>query len=211
MPSAGLIPGEGSSRQGPRDWLSQTAGASFDTLCVPCPEPVEGSGRTDAPAGGSEPHAVGSVGATFNWPLRIYWEDTDAGGIVFYANYLKFFERSRTEWLRSMGIEQHQLMQSSGGMFVVAETSIRYLRPARLDDELIVTASLIETGRASLIIGQQALLKPEQNEGPESTAQPILLCEGTIRIGWVKAATLAPARIPQHLLDSLKTEHKASP
>ena len=164
-----------------------------------------------AATSGSAAYALPNAGATFHWPVRIYWEDTDAGGIVFYANYLKFFERSRTEWLRSTGIEQHQLLKKSGGMFVVAETSLRYLRPARLDDELIVTASLMEKGRASLIIVQQALLKPEQNRESNLLTPPILLCEGTIRIGWINAATMTPARIPQHLLDSLETEHKASP
>lgn len=133
----------------------------------------------------------------FQWPLRVYWEDTDAGGIVFYANYLKFFERSRTEWLRSLGIAQHALRESTGGMFVVTETQVRYHRPARLDDELIVTASLTEKGRASLIIGQSALLKSERG--------PALLCEGTIRIGWVDVAGLKPARIPADLLDRLET------
>ncbi len=137
----------------------------------------------------------------FSWPLRVYWEDTDAGGIVFYANYLKFFERSRTEWLRSLGIEQQRLRESTGGIFVVAETSIRYHRSARLDDELIVTAALAESGRASMIIKQQALLKTEQT-AENST---VLLCEGTIRIGWVDAATLQPQRIPASILDSLKT------
>ena len=136
--------------------------------------------------------------APFQWPLRVYWEDTDAGGIVFYANYLKFFERSRTEWLRSLGIEQHSLRESTGGMFVVTETSVRYHRPARLDDELIVTARLIEKGRASLIIGQSSLLKSEQT--------PVLLCEGTIRIGWVEAASLKPARIPANILDRLEAK-----
>jgi acyl-CoA thioester hydrolase len=137
----------------------------------------------------------------FSWPLRVYWEDTDAGGIVFYANYLKFFERSRTEWLRSLGIEQQRLRESTGGIFVVAETSIRYHRSARLDDELIVTAALVESGRASMIIKQQALLKTEQT-AENST---VLLCEGTIRIGWVDAASLQPTRIPASILDSLKT------
>ncbi|MDP2819664.1 MAG: tol-pal system-associated acyl-CoA thioesterase [Polaromonas sp.] len=135
--------------------------------------------------------------AAFQWPLRVYWEDTDAGGIVFYANYLKFFERSRTEWLRSLGIEQQALRERTGGMFVVTETNVHYHRPARLDDELIVTASLIEKGRASLIIGQSALLKSEHAQ--------VLLCEDTIRIGWVDAAVLKPARIPAHLLDRLET------
>ena len=133
----------------------------------------------------------------FSWPVRVYWEDTDAGGIVFYANYLKFFERSRTEWLRSLGIEQQRLKDSTGGMFVVSETSLRYLRPARLDDELIVTASLQGAGRASMIIVQQVLLKSEQAE--------ILICEGSIRIGWVDASTMQPARIPASILERLKT------
>lgn len=137
----------------------------------------------------------------FSWPLRVYWEDTDAGGIVFYANYLKFFERSRTEWLRSLGIEQQRLRESTGGIFVVAETSIRYHRSARLDDELIVTAALVESGRASMIIKQQVLLKTEQ----AAENSKVLLCEGSIRIGWVDAATLQPQRIPASILDSLKT------
>ena len=128
----------------------------------------------------------------FSWPIRVYWEDTDAGGIVFYANYLKFFERARTEWLRSMGIEQQRLKEITGGMFVVAETTIRYMRPARLDDELIVTASLQQCGRASMTIWQQVILKNT------------LLCEGTIRIGWVDADSMQAARIPQNIIESLK-------
>jgi acyl-CoA thioester hydrolase len=71
--------------------------------------------------------------------VRVYWEDTDAGGIVFYANYLKFFERARTEWLRALGVGQQALREQTGGMFVVSETNVRYHRPARLDDQLIVT------------------------------------------------------------------------
>ena len=135
----------------------------------------------------------------FRFPIRIYWEDTDAGGIVFYANYLKFFERSRTEWLRAAGVGQQQLRELTGGMFVVSDAQLRYHRPARLDDELIVTAQLQETGRASLTIGQQALLKPEQM----TDSRPVLLCEGTIRIGWVDAATMRPARMPGFLLEQL--------
>ena len=132
----------------------------------------------------------------FSWPLRIYWEDTDAGGIVFYANYLKFFERARTEWLRSLGIEQHSLREQTGGMFIVSETQVRYLQPARLDDELIVTAALADTGRASMMIRQQAFLK--------SAAAPKLLAEASIRIGWVNATSLKPARLPSSILDSLE-------
>ncbi len=127
----------------------------------------------------------------FTWPVRVYWEDTDAGGIVFYANYLKFFERARTEWLRSLGVMQGELRETAGGMFVVSETSVRYLAPARLDDELLVTARLEAAGRASLIIAQQAI------------RGGTLLAEGTIRIGWVADRTLRPGRIPAAILDVL--------
>ncbi len=130
---------------------------------------------------------------SFEFPIRIYWEDTDAGGIVFYANYLKFFERARTEWLRTLGVEQSALKDLLGGMFIVAETQVRYLQPARLDDELIVTAQLQTAGRASLIIAQQARLK---HTGAA-------LCEGSIRIGWVDSATLKPGRIPPIILEAL--------
>ncbi|MDD5336780.1 MAG: tol-pal system-associated acyl-CoA thioesterase [Rhodoferax sp.] len=132
----------------------------------------------------------------FVWPVRIYWEDTDAGGIVFYANYLKFFERARTEWLRALGIEQRALRERSGGMFVVSDSQVRYLQPARLDDELFVTAWPQDIGRASMTIRQQALLKTQ--------AENILLCEATIRVGWVHAASYKPARIPPTLLELLK-------
>jgi len=133
---------------------------------------------------------------TFRLPIRVYWEDTDAGGIVFYANYLRFFERARTEWLRSHGIGQRALREQTGGMFVVSETSLKYHRPARLDDELLVTALLLEHGRASLTIAQQAWRKTD--------AEPELLCEGTIRIGWVNAASMKPERIPNTVLEALK-------
>ena len=130
----------------------------------------------------------------FTWPVRVYWEDTDAGGIVFYANYLKFFERARTEWLRSLGIAQGELRASAGGIFVVSETSVRYLAPAKLDDELLVTAELKDVGKASLIIRQQA----RRGE--------TLLVEGTIRIGWVDDKTLRPGRIPSAILGVLNRE-----
>ena len=133
----------------------------------------------------------------FGFPIRIYWEDTDAGGIVFYANYLKFFERARTEWLRSLGVGQQALREATGGMFVVSETQVRYHRPARLDDQLRVTAALVSGGKASLEIGQQAWRLDESGQAVE------LLCEGTIRIGWVDAARLRPARIPLHILEKL--------
>ena len=130
----------------------------------------------------------------FTWPVRVYWEDTDAGGIVFYANYLKFFERARTEWLRSLGIAQSRVRERSGGIFIVSESTVRYLGPARLDDELLVTAELKSVGKASLIIGQQA------------RRGDALLAEGTIRIGWVDDKTLRPGRIPSAILGVLESE-----
>ena len=168
--------------QGPQDRLCRTSGAAPH---------LRGSAVREAT----------SVGAAFQWPVRVYWEDTDAGGIVFYANYLKFFERSRTEWLRSLGLQQQRLKDNTGCMFVVADASIRYCRPARLDDALTVTASLIEIGRASMLIKHQALLKTEQTDAASAT----LLCEGTIRIGWVDGASLQPRRIPAAILDRLTT------
>lgn len=133
----------------------------------------------------------------FELPVRVYWEDTDAGGIVFYANYLKFFERARTEWLRALGISQQALRVQTGGMFVVAEATLRYVDSARLDDPLLVTAELVEAGRASLTLDQRAFLA-----GPDGNRSR-LLCDGQIRIGWVDAATLRPTRIPVEILKKL--------
>jgi acyl-CoA thioester hydrolase len=143
-----------------------------------------------------------AVHDSFRWPVRVYWEDTDAQGIVFYANYLKFFERARTEWLRSLsGPGQESLRQAGQGMFVVAETHLRYLQPARLDDELSITVELVETGRASLLIEQRAW------------RGDVLLTEGTIRIGWVQGtdmAQLRPARLPAEILARLPAPRDAA-
>ena len=133
----------------------------------------------------------------FEFPIRIYWEDTDAGGVVFYANYLKFFERGRTEWLRGLGFSQEALRRDEAAMFVVSDTTVRYLRPARLDDELVVTARLQEAGRAGMVLAQQAFL------AGATPADRTLLCEGRIRAGWVDAQTMKPARIPSDILQKL--------
>ncbi len=124
----------------------------------------------------------------FSASMRVYWEDTDAGGIVFYANYLKFFERARTEWLRSLGHEQERLRIETGAVFIVTDTAVRYLRPARLDDLLAVTVRVAHAGRARMTIAQQAWRQTPQGEE--------LLAEGTIRIGCVDAGTFRPLRIP---------------
>ena len=127
----------------------------------------------------------------FSHTLRVYWEDTDAGGVVFFANYLKFFERARTEWLRKRGYGQERLRTDTGAMFVVSDTSVRYFSPARLDDELRVTVRIVDAGRASMTIEQQALRGEE------------LLAQGSIRIGCVDAGTFRPRRIPSALLEAI--------
>ena len=141
--------------------------------------------------------ALPSAENVFTWPVRVYWEDTDAGGIVFYANYLKFFERARTEWLRAKGVEQRQLQQDLGCIFVVSDVQLKYLRSARLDDQLQVTAHLSELGRSSFTIQQEArLVSPD--------AAPVVLCTGSVRVGWIHGQTSKPARIPPELQKALQ-------
>lgn len=137
---------------------------------------------------------------TFKCTIRVYWEDTDAGGVVFYANYLKFFERARTEWLRNCGVAQSTLREQTGGIFVVTESKTRYLHPARLDDLLTVTAQIQKAGSASLTIHQQVFL---HTLPIHDAVQSQLLCDGTIRIGWVDATSMRPSRIPLSLLERL--------
>lgn len=134
--------------------------------------------------------------SVFDWDLRVYWEDTDAGGVVFYANYLKFMERARTEWLRALGVDQQALREASGAIFVVSETALRYRAPARLDDRLRVSVQPLETGRASMLLAQQAWRLAADDP-------PTLLCEGTIRIGCVDAGTFRPRRFPSPLPELL--------
>ena len=141
----------------------------------------------------------------FSARMRIYWEDTDAAGIVFYANYLKFFERARTEWLRSLGHEQESLRAQTGALFVVTDTNVRYLRPARLDDLLSVTVRLQHAGRAQMTIAQQAWRTVAIGDATLlETRKPALLAEGTIRIGCVDAGTFRPQRIPTAIVDSVR-------
>jgi acyl-CoA thioester hydrolase len=127
----------------------------------------------------------------FLHPVRVYWEDTDAGGVVFYANYLKYFERARTEWLRSLGVGQQAVADEQGAIFVVSQTQLRYLLPARLDDALSVSVQPLQVGRAQLHVAQQCC------------RGDALLCEGTIRIACVDRGTFRPRRIPTDILSRL--------
>lgn len=133
----------------------------------------------------------------FSWPVRVYYEDTDAGGVVYYANYLKFMERARTEWLRSMGFNQDRLRQESGIIFAVRRAAATYRRPAKLDDELTVTAKVTRRGGASIDFVQQV------KRGDE------ILCDGEVSIAALEAESLRPARIPQAMIDYFEKDDHA--
>jgi len=127
----------------------------------------------------------------YRFSIRVYWEDTDAGGVVYYANYLRFFERARTEWLRTLGVAQQRLREDGGVIFIVSDCTVRYLRPARLDDRLDVTVAVRECGRVSLSLAQKAW------------RDDTLLAEGAVRVGCVDAGTFRPRRIPNSILQHL--------
>jgi acyl-CoA thioester hydrolase len=131
----------------------------------------------------------------FSWRVRVYYEDTDAGGVVFYANYLKFFERARTEWLRHAGIEQHALTQSDSVMFVVKSTAVDYIAPAKLDDELKLTVVVQRFGKASVEFVQQAWRTGETDD--------TLLAVGRIRVACVGCTSFKPCAIPTAVHDRL--------
>jgi acyl-CoA thioester hydrolase len=127
----------------------------------------------------------------FRHRIRVYMEDTDMGGVVYYANYIKFFERARTEWLRSRGINQRVLFEQENGHFIIGDTNVRFVKPARLEQDLDITVVITELGRASLVIAQQAWSDQE------------LIAESSIRVIWVVAGTLKPSRFPQDVFDRL--------
>jgi acyl-CoA thioester hydrolase len=131
----------------------------------------------------------------FAWQLRVYYEDTDAGGIVFYANYLKFFERARTEWLRAAGISQQALAETQACMFVVKSTAVDYHSPAKLDDELKLSVVVEKLGRASVQFSQSAWRMSPQG--------PVLLATGNIKVGCVNTRTLRPEAIPADVLAAI--------
>lgn len=127
----------------------------------------------------------------FVWPVRVYWEDTDAGGVVYYANYLRFMERARSEWLRSQGFEQDVLRDVAGVVFVVRRVEIDYLAPARFNDALAVSVALHETGRASIVVRQELLRGDER------------LVQAEVTLACVDAARFKPVRMPESLVQAL--------
>ncbi len=129
-----------------------------------------------------------SVAASeFSWRARVYWEDTDGGGVVFYANYLKYMERARTEWLRSLGHAQSELADKHGFVFAVVEVKLSYRKPARLDDELDITCVPIPEGRVSLRF-QQTIRRGDA-----------VLVEGEVRVACVDAKTFRPRGLPEFI------------
>lgn len=131
----------------------------------------------------------------FIWPVRVYYEDTDAGGVVFYANYLKFYERARTEMLRALGFEQNELIANNGIIFAVRSVEVDYLRPALFNDQIFVSAEVVLTKKVSVTF-EQAITRGDE-----------VLCKSTVRIACLDAKTLRPKEIPENLLELLKNEH----
>jgi acyl-CoA thioester hydrolase len=130
----------------------------------------------------------------FEWPLRVYYEDTDAQGVVYYANYFRFMERARTEWLRALGVDQVALMGQERRIFVVTETKAEFIVPARFNDEIIVTARLARLTRATFDI--------EQNVYRDSLDGTLLL-KGSVRAAYLDADTLRPKRVPASLFEGI--------
>jgi len=127
----------------------------------------------------------------FIWPIRVYWEDTDAGGVVYHASYLRFLERARSEWLRALRYAQDALREREGVVFVVRAMRLEFLRPARLDDELVVSVALEERRRASLLMRQSI------HRGQES------LVEAEVKVACVAAADFRPRAVPEALVAAM--------
>lgn len=129
--------------------------------------------------------------ARFFWPVRVYYEDTDSGGVVYYANYLRFMERARTEWLRSLGFEQDELLRSEGIVFAVRSVAVDYLGPARFNDALQVTVEPLRIGKASLSFQQRVCREAE------------VLCRGEVKIASLDAAGFKPRALPERIMATM--------
>jgi acyl-CoA thioester hydrolase len=132
--------------------------------------------------------------SVFTWTVRVYYEDTDVGGIVYYANYLKFFERARTEWLRSLGIHQQALLDEENAAFVVRSANIEYLSSARLDDEISLKLTVEKLGRASVHFMQQAY------------RGDTLLSTAYVKVACVDAQTMRPCSLPATLAAKMRAD-----
>ncbi len=133
---------------------------------------------------------------SFSWPVRVYYEDTDAQGVVYYANYFRFMERARTEWLRSLGVNMVKLHEEDRRIFVVAEVSVRFLAPARLSDELTITARLTNLSRVSFDIEQNIYRGDTDGE---------LLISGQVKAAYLDADSMRPRRIPATIFGEIQS------
>jgi acyl-CoA thioester hydrolase len=136
------------------------------------------------------------AGRSFQWPVRVYWEDTDAQGVVFYANYFRFLERARTEWLRDLGVDQVALRHDERRVFVVTSLQADFLAPARFNDEIVVTAGLARLARASFDIEQNIYLDSLQGK---------LLLRASVRAAYLNADSMRPVRVPASLFEGNKS------
>ncbi len=132
--------------------------------------------------------------SVFHWPARVYYEDTDAGGVVYHASYLRFLERARTEWFRTHGYLLSGLAADPGVLFAVTEVNIRYRRPARLDELLVTSCEAARDGAATMVFSQQIRRGQEDGE---------LLAEATVRVACVDAGGFQPRRLPPQILEDL--------
>lgn len=138
----------------------------------------------------------------FSWPVRVYYEDTDSGGVVYYANYLKFMERARTEFLRSLGYEQDQLLQELGILFAVHSVNIQYKKPARFNDELNVVTSISSLGKASIHFKQSVYLQSSQHD--DINYRPLTIAE--IKIACLNAEKFSAQSIPASIIAKINQE-----
>ena len=136
-----------------------------------------------------------STDKPFAWPIRVYYEDTDAQGRVYFANYFKFMERARTEWLRFLGVEQDVLLNEERRFFVVVDMQADFLQPANFNDELLVTVELLRVSRASFQLAQKIYRQNGENE---------LLCQGTTRAAFLNADTGKPVKVPASIFEDSK-------
>ena len=130
----------------------------------------------------------------FIWPVRVYYEDTDHGGVVYHANFVKFMERARTEWLRARGVDQDRLSEEQGVLFAIRDLQLKFHRPARYNDALEVTVQRLRCGRASADFHQQVRRAGE------------LLCEGTVRVAALERGTFKPTMMSDELLKIMGEE-----
>ena len=143
---------------------------------------------------------------TFILPVRVYYEDTDAGGVVYHSNYINFFERARTEWLRQLGYELDQLVTEEQLIFVVRSLNCDYLRPAVFNDELFVSAEILELGRTSIVFEQKVMrAQKDTDQKSKDAATCIELARGQVTVVSVDSNRFKPKRLPKNILESIKS------